>query len=488
MGEIGRQSINNSLVSVFAVLFGSINMLYIYPSFLTPSELGLIRYIIDSAILIAPIILLGATSLSIRFYPTFEDQTQGHNGFLQLLLGILGFGFLILLLIFLSFQKQLPNLMVDYQSYILPLILIMALSLLFTSYISNFKKIVVPVFFNNLLVKIGVPIFVILFFFQQITIEMLCLGIVLVYALALIGLVGYTQKLGQLFLWKKINFKRSGLKKEMLIYALFGLLSGVGSVFATQIDKLMVASMIDLSSNGIYSMAVFVGGVIGIPAIALNSISAPLISSSWEKNDLATIDDLYRRSSINLLAIGCLILIGIWSSIDDLFSLMPKGDQFAAGKYVILILGFAKIVELATSINSIIIAHSKFFRFNLYALLFLAVFNVFANWFLIPRYQILGAALATAMSVFLFNLMKLIFIQYKFKFQPFTQKTLILFVLSFLTWFLATLIPNTGFPVLNILIRSLFILLFYGLLFLGLNLSPDVKNYLLGFWHKIAGK
>ncbi len=488
MGVIGKQSINNSLVSVFAVLIGSINMLYIYPSFLTKAELGLIRYIIDAAILIAPFILLGASSLSVRFYPTFEDPKQGHNGFLKLLLSIACLGFLLLLLLFFLFQKQLPEEMVSYQRYILPLAFIIGLSYLFTSYVSNFKKIAIPVIFNNLLVKVGMPILVILFFTKVITIQMLCLGIVGLYSLALIGLMGYVQSLGQFFLRPQINIKKTGLKKEMLIYGMFGLLSGVGSVFATQIDKIMVTSMIDLSSNGVYSMAVFIGGVIGIPTTALNSISSPIISSSWEKNDLATIDDMYTRSSINLLAIGCLLLLGIWSSVDDLFLMMPKGEEYAAGKYVILILGLAKVIDMAMSINSIIIAHSKFFRFNLYALLFLAVFNVFANWFLIPRYQIVGAALATAMSVFLFNLMKLIFIKYKFNLQPFTQKTLILFALSFLTWFLATLLPNTGFLVLNILVRSLFILLFYGLFFLGLNLSPDVKNYLLGFWHKIAGK
>jgi len=220
----------------------------------------------------------------------------------------------------------------------------------------------------------------------------------------------------------------------------------------------------------------------------LNSISSPIISSSWEKNDIATIGDLYTRGSINLLAVGCLVLLGIWCSVDDLFLMMPNGGEFAAGKYVILILGLAKIIEMATSINGIIIAHSKFFRFNLYVLLFLAVFNVSANLILIPRFQILGAAIATALSVFLFNILKLIFIKYQFNLQPFSQKTLLLFALSLLTWFLASFIPDTGIPVLNILLRSVFIVLFYGIGFLGMNISPDVKAYLLDFWHKINPK
>ncbi len=488
MGIIRRQSIKHSLVSVFAILIGSINMLYIYPSFLTIEELGLIRYIIDASIAISPFVLLGSSSLSTRFYPTFENQGVGHNGFLKLLLSIAGFGFLLFFLLYFALEDYLPVLLIENRVYILPLASIMGLLMLFTGYISNFKRIVVPVIFNNLWVKIGVPILVILYYRELITIELLSLGIVMVYALALLGLMGYTRTLGQLFLRSKVKFKRTGLKKELLVYAMFGLLGGVGTVFATQIDKLMVASMINLSSNGIYSMAVFVGGVIGVPAVALKSIAAPIISSSWEKNDIAAIDDLYSRSSINLLAVGCLILLGIWSSIDDLFLLMPKGDQFAIGKYVILVLGLAKIIDMAASINSIIIAHSKFFRFNLYALLFLAVFNVVTNWLLIPHYQILGAALATALSVFLFNLLKLVFIKYRFNLQPFSYKTLVLFALSLFIWFLASLIPSTGIPLVNIIIRSLFILLVYGFSFLGLNISSDVNAYVSDLWQKIAGK
>jgi O-antigen/teichoic acid export membrane protein len=108
--------------------------------------------------------------------------------------------------------------------------------------------------------------------------------------------------------------------------------------------------------------------------------------------------------------------------MDEIFEIIPNGERYKSGKIVILLLGLAKLFDMLTSINEYIIAYSKHFRYNLYFLLVLAVVNVVANLTLIPQFELAGAALATLLSVVLFNIFKTYFVYAKFKIHPFQRK------------------------------------------------------------------
>ena len=84
MGVIIRQGIKHSLVNYLGAGVGVISMLFIYP--LDAEAYGLARFLTDTAILFIPITLLGANVLPVRFFPTFEDDKNAHNGFLGWLL------------------------------------------------------------------------------------------------------------------------------------------------------------------------------------------------------------------------------------------------------------------------------------------------------------------------------------------------------------------------------------------------------------------
>ena len=80
MGVIKRQGIKQSLVNYFAVAVGAISVVFIYP--LDRGTYGLARFIIDGGMFIAPFLMLGFSSVTIRFFPFFKDEERGHNGFL----------------------------------------------------------------------------------------------------------------------------------------------------------------------------------------------------------------------------------------------------------------------------------------------------------------------------------------------------------------------------------------------------------------------
>ena len=73
---------------------------------------------------------------------------------------------------------------------------------------------------------------------------------------------------------------------------------------------------------------------------------------------------------------------------------------------------------MVSGLNAQIIINSKYYRYDLYTSLFLVLSQYQLILFLIPKYGINGAAMATAISIFLFNLIRLILIKIKMGMHP----------------------------------------------------------------------
>jgi len=138
---------------------------------------------------------------------------------------------------------------------------------------------------------------------------------------------------------------------------------------------------------------------------------------------------------------------------------------------LVFLVGAAKLVDMGTSINNQIINFSKYYRFGFVAIILMAFFNVLANLMLIPEYGIVGAALATLISLGLYNLLKMLFIQWRFKMHPFGIKTLQLLLI-------------TGAIYGNILLRSILIGGSYVLIVYTLRISADFNKLLLDFLNR----
>ena len=151
--------------------------------------------------------------------------------------------------------------------------------------------------------------------------------------------------------------RRAGqaLAKEISVYAFYGVLGLLGGQLAFRIDTLMVGGMIDISSAGIYTIVAVLTEVIVKPARAILGIAGPIIAKSWKENNLAEIQMIYQKSSLNLLIVGLFIFLGIWLSLESLFLLMPNSEGLMTAKYVVFFLGLAQVVNMGTSVNNEII-------------------------------------------------------------------------------------------------------------------------------------
>ena len=157
-------------------------------------------------------------------------------------------------------------------------------------------------------------------------------------------------------------------------------------------------------------------------------------------------------------------------------------NDYSAGIPVVFIISIGSIFNLATGMNDAIIFYSAKYVSGIYLLLFAFVLAIALNIILIPLLGLEGAAIATAASSLIFNLMKFLFIKKQFALQPFDRKTLKIISVIIVVWFAAKILPPLSFPVTDIAVRSIIIVLLYtGIIYFWKivpELMPVAKNYL----------
>ena len=454
MGIIIRQTFKASAVGYMAALVGVVNTFFIYTLCFTESELGQIRFVQDTAILIAALFSLGVNNIAIRFFPEFKSEGH-HNGFLGLLLLFVVGGVVCFLGLYWVINHQLPSELNDNFFVICLTFIAVLVGKVFFHYTSNFGRIAIPSLINNLFIKIGLLGVALYFFYSYTSFRNLLYGLPMIYGISALALIVYVGYLKQL----KINFRFSFLNKQrvkrILTYAGFGILGTIGSSLANRLDIFMVTDILDYARTGVYSIAFNIANLLVVPTAAIFAISGPIIAGALKKDDMAHVEEIYKKSGLNLFVLGSLLMLLIWANMDSIFDIIPNGERYKSGRIVILLLGFAKLFDMLTSINEYIIAYSKHFKYNLYFLLILAVVNVITNLILIPRFEIAGAALATLISVILFNIFKTYFVYHKFKIHPFQLKVIYTLIVTLFVYVLSLYFPMLNNPWHSLLLKSL---------------------------------
>ena len=144
---------------------------------------------------------------------------------------------------------------------------------------------------------------------------------------------------------------------------------------------------------------------------------------------------------------------------------------------MVFFIGLARFLDMSAGANFEIIANSKYYINNLIIFGILFVVTILGNYLLIPIYGITGAALATLISLVIYNFVGFVFIKLKMNLQPFGKQSLYTFliVLAFLIG--VPFFQTTWHPFVMILVRSIFIVALFGFLVLRLKLSEEATHF-----------
>jgi O-antigen/teichoic acid export membrane protein len=149
--------------------------------------------------------------------------------------------------------------------------------------------------------------------------------------------------------------------------------------------------------------------------------------------------------------------------------------EYSSGKNVILILSLGYLVEMATGINQVIIANSKYYRFDAFSVLLMVGVIVISNMIFIPIYGISGSAIATAITIATNNILRVIFLKVKFGMQPYDINSLKLVMIALIAILPSFFIPYLNNLYIDIAVRSAVVGGAFILLILKLEAAPELN-------------
>ena len=492
MGVIKRQGGKTLVVNFLGAVIGALAVLFVYSS--NDSIYGYAHWLFSAATLLLPLASLGVLSLVIRFFPEYQQSdSKGYNGFLTLISLLLLGAFLIFLFIWKwltpQFYKLLKNEDMNYQifkSYEIYLLILVALFVILKflgNHSANKLRVVVPNIIREFGYKLFLPLMILLYAHLGLNIHQFSWGIILFFTAASVLTLIYVIRLGGFTFTSIKKPSKSFTYKSLMSFSIFGILNQIGTGVAMRIDSVMIPVILGSTDfNSYYIKAFFMANFVEMPSRSLNQIANPIISRAWKNNDLVELRTIYKKASANLLLVGVYVFLGIWFCLDDLVSISADPDSFPYVKEIFLLIGLSKLIDMITSVNTYIIGYSSFYKYNLLFILLLAVFNFVLNLELISEHGIAGAALASALSILVYNIIKLIFIWHKFKMLPFTWSNLKTLILGSAIFALYFIIEFEFHAIINILLKGTLVsILFLPIAYywkISEDINETVQNYI----------
>ena len=479
MGIVFKQTSWNIVTITVAILIGGINTLYFYPEFLREQYYGLVVFLLATSNLLQPLMSFGAQHTIIKFFSSFKNIKE-KDEFLSSIIFLPLFFILPVCFLVVQFHDLIAEFLSVKNPIIKSYVWVIFLVSFATSYFEVFyawSRVQFKSIFGNILKEIypRIAVFILLFLvsIDILTKENFVWWLTGLYYIRLIIMIIYS-----LFLYTpKFSVKIPNNFKEILSYSIYILLAGSAASFLIDIDKYMIPQKQAISQTAYYAVAVFIATVVEIPGRAMFQIINPLVAKALNEENFIELKNLYSQSSENLLIVCGLFFLLINLNIDSFYMLL-NNQEYSNASLVVLIISSAKLIQMSFGCGPAILATSKFYKITLPFSIAMAVSVYFLNDYLIDLYGINGAAISTFIVLLIFTVLKIIYIRYKVKLQPFNFNSIKIFISILLIYFFNTYINFELSPLIEIIIRSIIILITYVLIIYFFGVSKKMKDLL----------
>jgi O-antigen/teichoic acid export membrane protein len=435
MGIIIRQSIKGTIVNYIGAAIGMFTTFFILTKYLAPEEVGLMRAFVDAGMLFAGLAQIGTNASILRFFPYFKDSESKNHGIFFWTLLIPLIGFCIYLIAFLIFRNTISDffgknseLLVNYLYFIIPLGFFMLYQLVFETNSVVLHRVVVPAFVREIGIRLMVLTSYLLFAFHVISITGLIIAFCCTYGIAACINLGYLIYLKRISIVPNLHISKS-LRKEFFFYTLFLMGAALTTAIIPTLSSFFIAAKLGLAFTGVYAIARHIVAFIEIPYRSLGAISNPHISQTVKEKNFTATNHLIKKVSLHQFLVGTAIFFAIWINIDLVYQIIPNGENYVAGKWVVFILGLLVLLNTSLAVTGVTLNFSKYYYYSLIFTFILTVLAVVLNVVFLPVLGINGAALASLSSYCLYYILLLSLVFWKLKVAPFSWAQLKILVI-----------------------------------------------------------
>lgn len=484
MGIVLNQSLKNTIITYIGFGIGGISTIFLFPSILGKTYYGLSNYILSCANVIMPLFAIGMQNTLVKFYSqckTEKEQSQ-FLSFSVLFPLVLTIPILLLGLFFydeISVFVTKKNPIVKEFIYLIPFI---GLCMAYFEIFYAWARVHMHSVFGNFIKEVGLRLFslvaLVAMYFGWIT------AIDFVYLTAGIYFVALLITMVYAFRVKKPDFQLSipHNVKGILEYTFYIILSGSVANLLLDGDKIMLNQYMDIGNIAFYSVATYIALVISVPSRAMHQIVYPITAKLMHENKHDELNDLYKKTSVNLQIVGGFVMLCIFVNIDQLYEMLPK--DYAGGIWIVFIIGLSKYFDLILGNNNAIIFNSKYYRMVLFLGLMLVFFTIVLNMIFIPLYGITGSAIATLLSITIYSVAKLMFVVRRMHLYPFTIQTVYSIVITAVLFVLFYFWKFPFHPIIGIVLKSILVTVLYVYINYKFSISKEINEVLNSLYKK----
>ena len=461
MGVVLSQSIKNTVITYFGFGIGAINALFLYTHFLGKTHYGMVAFLLSASNIMMPLMAFGVHNTLIRFYSRCASELERET-FLSFMLVMPLLLIVPITSITYFFYDEIAFFIIRKNPEIKPflwLIPIIGICMGYFEVYYAWVKVHMQSVFGNFISEVLVRLVIMGMLFsvhgQWLSKDGFLYGLVVAYFLQFLAMKMYAMYVKM----PVLKFKIPDNVNEIFRYSFFIILSGSVAVLLMDFDKVMIPAYENIGSNALYSVGIFIATVISVPSRAMLQIIYPITAKLMSENKLDELNALYKKSAINLQVFGGFVMLGIFLNIKEIYQLIPA--EYSGGILVVFLIGVSKFYDVILGNNNAIILNTKYYKWVLFFGLLLVFMMIVLNMIFIPIYGIVGAALATLISVLVYNTIKLLFVVKKMDLFPFTIKTVHSFGIIVLVFLLFYFWDFPFHPIVSIALKSVLITLVY---------------------------
>lgn len=209
--------------------------------------------------------------------------------------------------------------------------------------------------------------------------------------------------------------------KQLILFSLPTALTGFFTVALPWMDRLFIGYYRPETEVGIYQALSQTSILFAIIVNSFNAIFSPMIAELFHKQQSSQLEELFRISTKWGIYVSVPAFLIVCFAPQELLTFL-FGKVYSVGYLSLIILTIAQMINVATGAVSFLLIMTE--RQNLWLAISgsTLLINLVLNYFLIPKFGQVGAAIATAMSVTILFSLGLFQVKMKLNLWPYDRR------------------------------------------------------------------
>jgi O-antigen/teichoic acid export membrane protein len=202
---------------------------------------------------------------------------------------------------------------------------------------------------------------------------------------------------------KNLTGKVAYKPREWLLFSMPLFLSGMLGYIITWTDNFFIGKILTSTELGVYSVAFSLAMFLTFFQKAFGKIFQPMIAQEYGEKDISEIQFIYKKSAAWIFSLSFPVYLIFLLYSKHIIKII-YGPEFVSGYFPLAIIATGLIISIATGFGNHILILYKKTKTLLIMYIFFSSLNIILNYLLLPKLGIIGAAIASAISMSLMNL------------------------------------------------------------------------------------